>query len=227
MLRYGGAAWVFLLLMLGGALPTSISHAQRPSDQALTLELLQRIERLELEVRNMRGELEVQRYQLDLLQQDQAAAVNPAVAPGTVAPAAPPPTAATQPATPAVSETDQAGFDAAMAQWRAGRYPEAISAWRRFLDVHSNSPLAGDAQYWLGEAYYASRDYNAAKDAFIALGLNDPQSARLPDALLRLGYIYRDLGDLNRARDVLQKLVQVYPSTQAASLAEQQLQSLR
>lgn len=118
-------------------------------------------------------------------------------------------------------------FDAALAEWREGRYPAAITAWQRFLNAHPNSRLAGDAQYWLGEAYYVSRDYNAAKEAFINLGLNDPQSARLPDALLKLGYIYGELGDISRAREVLQKLMQVYPSTQAASLAERRLQSLR
>jgi tol-pal system protein YbgF len=134
------------------------------------------------------------------------------------APAAPP---------PAPASTERAEFDAALGELREGRYPEAIAAWRRFLEAHPNGGLAGDGQYWLGEAYYLSRDYNAAKEAFIALGLNHPQSARLPDALLKLGYIYGEQGDVARARDVLQKLVQVYPNTQAASLAERRLQSLR
>jgi len=84
----------------------------------------------------------------------------------------------------------------------------------------------------LGESYYIGRNYNAAKEAFINLGLHYPQSARLqsarlPDALLKLGYIYGEQGDADRAREVLQKLVQVYPNTQAANLAERRLQSLR
>lgn len=237
------ASWL-ILLMLGSALPPSIGYAQNPPDQALTLELLQRIERLEAEVRQIRGELELQRYQFERLQQERTAAEYPASSPaGAVVPVAPiqPPTAsasspappertsaAPPPSTPrATGGAEQMDFDAALAIWREGRYPEAITAWRHFLNVHPNSRLAGDAQYWLGEAYYVSRDYNAAKEAFINLGLNDPQSARLPDALLKLGYIYGELGDITRAREVLQKLMQVYPNTQAANLAERRLQSLR
>ena len=146
----------------------------------------------------------------------------PADARGQPAPAQP---AAAPSPTPA--STERAEFDAALGELREGRYPEAIAAWQHFLQTHPNGGLASDAQYWLGEAYYLSRDYNAAKEAFIALGLNHPQSGRLPDALLKLGYLYGEQGDTARARDVLQKLIQVYPNTQAASLAERRLQSLR
>ncbi|CDH43404.1 tol-pal system protein YbgF [Candidatus Contendibacter odensensis] len=236
------ASWLIMLL-LGSGLPPSIGYAQNPPGQALTLELLQRIERLEAEVRQIRGELEIQRYQFEKPQQERAATEYPASPPGAVAPvtpiqpltasAPPPPLPERTPATPSSSApqvgdgTEQMDFDAALVEWREGRYPAAIRAWQRFLNSHPNSPRAGDAQYWLGEAYYVSRDYNAAKEAFINLGLNDPQSTRLPDALLKLGYIYGELGDIPRAREVLQKLIQVYPNSQAASLAERRLQSLR
>ncbi|NJM13646.1 MAG: tol-pal system protein YbgF [Synechococcaceae cyanobacterium SM1_2_3] len=229
MTRYG-AGWL-LLTLCAGLLP-SAGHAQTPSEQTLTLELLQRIERLEIEVRYLRGELEIQRHQFERLQQKQASAANPVSPQSAVAPIpsasaiASAPTSTTAPSAPPAG-TEQADFDAAMNEWREGRYPQAITAWQRFLNVYPNGKLAGEAQYWLGEAYYVSRDYPSAKDAFITLGLNAPQNSRLPDALLKLGYIYEHLGDASRAKEVLQKLVQVYPHTPAATLAEQQLQSLR
>lgn len=235
MTRYG-AGW--LLLTLGAGLLSSAGYAQTPSEQTLTLELLQRIERLEIDVRYLRGELEIQRHQLERLQQERAAAANPASPPSAVAPiplasvttSSPtlPTSTLSPPSAPKTAAgTEQADFDAAMTEWREGRYPQAITAWQRFLNAYPNGKLAGEAQYWLGEAYYVSRDYPAAKEAFINLGLNAPQSPRLPDALLKLGYIYEHLGDASRAREVLQKLVQVYPHTPAATLAEQRLQSLR
>jgi tol-pal system protein YbgF len=235
-------SWL-MMLMLGSALPPSLGYSQNPPNQALILELLQRVERLEAEVRQIRGELELQRYQFERLQSERAAEY-PASLPKAMAPAASPvqptasapppppleqtPAAATSPSVPqAEGGVEQMDFNAALAEWREGRYSTAIIAWQRFLNAHPNSKLAGDAQYWLGEAYYVSRDYQAAKEAFINLGLNDPQSVRLPDALLKLGYIYGELGDITRAREVLQKLMQVYPNTQAANLAERRLQSLR
>lgn len=244
-----------LMVLLGGLALPGISHAQRPLDSGLTLELLQRIEQLESEVRHIRGELEIQRHQVEMLQQERAMAGYPVQPPAATAPAAepvvterppagtyrqpasvqPPAVSAAPPATagqatpvqPTATGTEQGDFDAALSEFREGRYPRAAADFQRFLKAYPNGGLAGDAQYWLGESHYVSRDYDAAKEAFINLGLRYPQSARLPDALLKLGYIYGELGDNARAREVLQKLVQVYPNTQAASLAERRLQSLR
>jgi tol-pal system protein YbgF len=247
-----------LMLVLGSLVLPSMSHAQPPLDSELTLELLQRIEQLEAEVRQIRGELEIYRHQAEMLQQERAIAGYPAQPPGATALAAgssvmdrppagaygqlapvqpplasaPPPSAtertpSVQSVPPVAAGTEQANFETALGELREGRYPQAATDLQRFLNTYPNSSLAGDAQYWLGESHYLSRDYDAAKDAFINLGLRYPQSARLPDALLKLGYIYGEQGDTARARDVLRKLVQVYPDTQAASLAERRLQSLR
>lgn len=254
------------LLVLGGLTLPSIGAAQSAAEGTLTLELLQRVERLETEMRRLRGELEMYRYQVEMLEQERsaasapnsppgaaaypppAAAVEPPlaapVAPVPAAPAAPvaplvsapvPPAAAT-PAAPVASvaaasgtggDTERASFERAMGELREGRYAPAITHFQQFLSAYPTSTRAGDAQYWLGESYYLSRDINAAKEAFINLGLRYPESARLPDALLKLGYLYSEQGDTARAREVLQKLRQSYPNTQAASLAERRLQSLR
>ena len=231
---------LILLAMSSLTLP-GVSFAQRPQDSELTLEILQRIEQLEAEVRHIRGELEIQRHQLELLQREPVQAATPS-APVGVGQAAerryepPAPVAATPPPPPtppvpaprsAQGGTEQADFDAALGELREGRYPQAITDLQRFVSGWPNSSLAGDAQYWLGESWYLSRNYDAAKEAFINLGLRHPQSARLPDALLKLGYIYGEQGEAARAREVLQKLIQVYPNSQAASLAERRLQSLR
>jgi tol-pal system protein YbgF len=108
-----------------------------------------------------------------------------------------------------------------------GRYPQAINDFRGFLQTYPASPLASEAQYWLGESYYVVQDYDAARESFINLGLRYPNSERLPEALLKLGYVYEMQGDMGRAREVLQKLLQVYPETQAAGLAKQRLLLLR
>ena len=238
------SCWLILLTMGGLALPGA-GFAQRPQDSELTLEMLQRIEQLEAEVRYLRGELELQRHQLESRQPERSAAI-PTPAPTGVnqpppasysppAPVAPPVVAAPPPVQtlpaqappPSASGSEQAEFDAALGELREGRYPQAIADLQRFVSAWPNSSRAGDAQYWLGESYYLSRNYDAAKEAFINLGLRYPQNARLPDALLKLGYIYGEQGDAARAREVLQKLVQVYPNSPAAGLAGRRLQSLR
>lgn len=246
-----GIMWL-PILVLGGVILPGAGYAQRSSDGELALELLQRIERLESEVRQMRGELEIYRYQLDQWERgavsgsspEEALARPPAVESAETDPAveedlsaetdpsvtvdSPPTTVSpTMVATPSVTGMERADFDAALDEFREGRFREAIMGFQQFLSDYPESRLAGDARYWLGESHYLRRNYDAAMEAFIDLGLRDPQSARLPDALLKLGYLYGARGDIDRAREVLQKLVQVYPDTQAASLAERRLESLR
>lgn len=237
-----------LWLVVGGIAPLSTAMAQPVSTNELTLELVERVGRLEAEVRNLRGQLEIQRYRIEQLQQQRALpAPAPPAAPAAGQPeTAPPPASslqpsrspvlsvqptpdsvATPPAEPVSARTEQADFEGALGEFREGRYDEAANRFQRFLAAYPNSALIGDAQYWLGESHYFSQDYGAAKQAFIDLGLHYPQSARLPDALLKLGYIYGQQGDSDRAQEVFEKLFKVYPGTQAASLAERRLEMLR
>lgn len=233
-----GTLWLSLLA-LGGVALSGAGFAQRSLDGELTLELLQRIERLEAEVRQIRGELEIYRYQLERQEREATADHPPAASArppavdwedldsSTAAEDRPTPAVPPMAAVPPGSGTEREDFDLALNEFREGRFRQAIMGLRQFLNDYPESGLAGDARYWLGESYYLSQDYNAAKETFIELGLRNPQSARLPDALLKLGYLYGEQGDTDRAREVLQKLVQVYPDTQAANLAERRLQSLR
>ncbi|MCB1777591.1 MAG: tol-pal system protein YbgF [Candidatus Competibacteraceae bacterium] len=240
-----GLAWLAVFL-LGGVGAFGVVRAQAP-DRSLTLELLQRIEQLEQEVRHIRGELELYRHQVELLQKERSAPPPPSQSTTPVAPdvtsvveqadETDPPVSVSsaigeqasvpQPTPTASVESERMRFDTALREFGEGRYAQAISDFRQFLQSDSDSALANEAQYWLGEAYYAVQDYDAARESFINLGLRYPNSERLPEALLKLGYIYEMQGDISRARTVLQKLLQVYPETQAAGLAGQRLQLLR
>lgn len=239
-----GFSWLIVFL-LGSLGSFNVVRAQAP-DSALTLELFQRIEQLEQEVRHIRGELELYRHQVESLQREQSvtdhraqpasatAASSSSIAPaaepaGIEQPVSAPPspgseqTSAIQPEPAVPVATEQASFDAVLREFGEGRYPQAINGFQQFLQKYPASSLASEVQYWLGESYYVTRDYAAAKESFIDLGLRYPNSGRLPDALLKLGYIYEILGDISRAQEVLQKLLQVYPDTQAAGLARQRL----
>ncbi len=55
------------------------------------------------------------------------------------------------------------------------------------------SSLADNAQYWLGEAYYVNKSFPEARRHFSAWWKNIPQSRKLPDALLKIGYCRYEL----------------------------------
>jgi TolA-binding protein len=70
---------------------------------------------------------------------------------------------------------------------KAGSYSVAITGFKDFLNTYPSSPLAENAQYWLGEAYYVTHDLDAAATAFRNVTQKWPNSRKTPDALLKLG----------------------------------------
>src|SRR5690606_27265615 len=66
-------------------------------------------------------------------------------------------------------------------------YADAEAAFREFVSAHPQDPLAGNAQYWLGETYYVRQQYEPAAQAFLQGYQGYPKNPKAPDSLLKLG----------------------------------------
>jgi tol-pal system protein YbgF len=86
---------------------------------------------------------------------------------------------------PAGSASEQ--YNAAFGLLKQADYPAAEEALKTFVAQHHNDPLAGSAQYWLGETYYARGRYAEAASAFAEGYKNYPKGTKAPDDLLKLG----------------------------------------
>jgi len=133
---------------------------------------------------------------------------------------APPPVAARP------NGSDQQNYEAAMKLVEGKKYDEAERAFTSFLGSFPTSPLADNAQYWLGETFYVRGNYRDGLAAFRKLIESYPQSDKVPDALLKVGFCQAELGDRNGARSSLQGVVQQFPGTTAARQATQRLDRL-
>ena len=100
----------------------------------------------------------------------------------------------------------------------------AITGFKDFLKSYPASPLAENAQYWLGEAYYVTHDLDSAATSFCAVTQKWPSSRKTPDALLKLGYTQIDQKKVSEGRATLTEVTQKYPGTDAARLANERLQ---
>ncbi len=122
----------------------------------------------------------------------------------------------------------QAEYQAAYALLspRERRYAEAAAAFSEFLKKYPQAPLAANARYWLGEAYYVSQKNAEAKAAFQALIDQHPDSAKVPGALYKIGRILAAEGDTEGARKTFKQLIARYPDSPAANLAREQLKKL-
>lgn len=110
---------------------------------------------------------------------------------------------------------------------RAGRYDEAIAAFRGFLSRYPSGAYSANAQYWLGEANYVTRRFDEAATEFGKVMQFYPDSAKAADALLKLGFSQYELQNWDDARRTLDRVVAEFPDTTARQLAEGRLQRMR
>ena len=153
----------------------------------------------------------------------------PAAPAAPVAPRMPPPAAASPPArsvsvTP--DGTDRGNYQAAFALLKDSQYDQAIAAFTSFLADFPDSPLADNAQYWLGEAYYVNRNFPTALEAFQRVVDKYPQSRKVPDALLKVGYCQYELKQWDQAHKALGEVTSRYADTPAGHLAQQRLEKM-
>jgi tol-pal system protein YbgF len=73
---------------------------------------------------------------------------------------------------------------------KEGRYDRSIKAFAGFMTSYPGSSYADNAQYWLGEANYVSRKYSAAVKEFGKVIATYPESTKVPDAMLKLGFTH-------------------------------------
>ena len=126
----------------------------------------------------------------------------------------------------AAGSDDKAAYQGAYAFLKDGQYDRAIAAFQKFLVSFSGSPLADNAQYWLGEAFYVNKSFPEAQSAFQRVVDKYPQSRKRPDALLKVGFCQYEAKQWDLAKATLSQVATQFPDTPAAHLAQQRLDRL-
>lgn len=118
-----------------------------------------------------------------------------------------------------VAAGSQENYQQARALLGEGRYEAAAAEFLRYLEVEEEGSLAANARYWLGETYYVQGRYEEAGAAFARVVTDYPDSGKVPDALLKLGYTQDELGDTAAAMLTLERVRQDFVGADAANLA--------
>ena len=192
------------------------------------LDLASQIQRQAEEIARLRGQVESLTYELETAtkrQQDfyldldtrlrklETQPASPAVNPENPANA--------KPAVDAARESQD--YEAALNQFKANKYKEAAAAFGAFVQKYPDSTLAPNAQYWLGNAWYAQRDCKHAIEAQSVVTTKYTDSPKAPDAWLAIATCQAELGNATGARRSLESLVARYPSAPAAETARSRL----
>jgi tol-pal system protein YbgF len=192
------------------------------------VEMAQKQDAMQSELRALRGQIDQIQNNNDALKRQQrelysdldkrlAASAAGASAPGGVPGA---------PAGGGSAATEQAAYSQAFDALKASNYPAAITGFESFLASYPNSPIAENAQYWLGEAHYAKGEYDLAAQSFQAVPQRWPNSRKSPDALLKLGFSQIEMKRYSEARVTLADVTRKYPDSDAAKLAADRLRKL-
>jgi TolA-binding protein len=169
-----------------------------------------------------------------------------ATAPGSTAPTtgetpqtATPPVVASRPTTNALQPQDI--YQAAYLDFSKGSYALAIAGFREFLRRFPDQPLAGAAQYWIGEAQFAlahgyanagqtqqaTDSLEQAVQEFRKVLANYPRSDKAPASLYKEALVLLELKQPDAAQQRLQYLIDTFPQSEESTLARERLAALR
>lgn len=149
------------------------------------------------------------------------------------APAVVPPAGGSTPSTPvnppaAMSGGDPAqAYDLATRDLTEGRYGMALTGYRDFLLRFPASELADNAQYGVGECFFAQAVFDSAAGEYARVGAQWPKGDRAAAALYKLALCQERLGRAAESRKSFEDLLKRFPSSSEAGLAKERLGSSR
>lgn len=105
---------------------------------------------------------------------------------------------------------------------------ESVPEFRTFLKDYPHSSLAPSAQYWVGEALYADKDFKGAIEEFLVVLKEHKGSDKAPDAALKLGYSFYELKEWDKARKTLEDVISFFPgNAETTRMAKERLDKMK
>jgi len=140
--------------------------------------------------------------------------------PGSQGPAEQPPSG-TQPSADCIDT-----YDNAFTQVRRGEYETAIQGFRRFLTECSTHADVQNAYYWIGECYYSQEKYTEAVTEYEHLINTYRDSPNLGRAIYKLARCKQELGKIDEAKELFQRLIDQFGGSLEAEQAAARLKDL-
>jgi tol-pal system protein YbgF len=117
----------------------------------------------------------------------------------------------------------EALYQSAYSDVAAGRYNLAREAFQDYLKYYPDTEVSDNAQYWIGECYYATGDFAGAIPEFEKVVKDFPKGDKVPPAMLKIGLSYSRLKNSTEATRYYRMIVQKYPKSPEAGRARELL----
>jgi tol-pal system protein YbgF len=205
-----------------------VTEGASASNQRYDLVLV--VQQLQAEVRQLRGLVESQQYELKNLKQQQhemytdldtrlGGSSYKQNSSSTTSASGNTETASTS----RLSGDEQQDYSTAFAYIKSQELQKAEDAFQAYIKGHPKAKRVSNAIYWLGEVNLAQGKLPQASGYFQRLMAQYPKSAKIPDAMYKLGRSYQRMGEQPKAQLIWQQLLEKYPKASAANLAKSAL----
>jgi tol-pal system protein YbgF len=118
-------------------------------------------------------------------------------------------------------------YDQAAQDLTQGRYPMAMQEFREFVQRFPTAELADNAQYGIGECFFAQSKFDSAAVEYARVDSLWPKGDKTPAALYKRALSQEKLGQNDAAKKSFEDLIQRFPLSGEAQLARERLGSAR
>ena len=117
-------------------------------------------------------------------------------------------------------DSSLSAYESAYNAFKEKRYKESREKFTAFIKKFPKDGLVGNAHFWIGETYYAEKDFENAILSYETLIKNYPRNEKIPGALLKQGLSFIEIGDKKTAKVIFDKLIEKYPDSKEAEQAK-------
>ena len=111
----------------------------------------------------------------------------------------------------------------ALANFQNSEWDLSLAGFNYLIKIDNGHELADNSQYWIGEIYYAIKDYNRSIKEFEKVS-SFKNSNKLDDAQYKIGLCYTSLGKKNIARKKFSDFLQYFPNSEYSEKVKSYIQ---
>jgi tol-pal system protein YbgF len=148
---------------------------------------------------------------------------------GLVKPSLPSEEPSKRPAVPQEREalSEKEVYDKTLTTYNEGKYEEAVTGFKNFIEQYPKSDLADNAQFWIGESYMALKQYEQAILAYQGVIKEYPTGNKVPNAMLRQALAFYEIKDKESSLILLKRIIKNYPGSNEAKIAKAKLEKIK
>jgi len=117
-------------------------------------------------------------------------------------------------------------YDDAYLLFKQKRFSRARADFAELLKRFPNSEFSADAVFWIAESYFLERKDEEAILEYEKVIKKYPNNKRIPEAMLKQGMAFARIGDVQSARIIFQRIIQMFPGSASARNAQKELEKV-